>query len=144
MDILEQNAIRQACGSLLSAYAFALDDGNADELLRLFAADGVLRSAGKVLRGRDEIAGIVGQRPADLVLRHQLTTTHVSVVDEQRASGRAYYLLYRTNGTDVPLPMPSQPFSGGEWVASFVKSAEGWTLNELEIKRVFASAAKPA
>jgi hypothetical protein len=144
MDILEQSVIRQACSSLLAAYAFALDDGRPEELAPLFAPDGVLRSGGKVLRGRSEIVQIIGERPADLVLRHQLTTTHIAVIDAQRASGRVYYLLYRANGTEAPLAMPPQPFSGGEWTANFVKSEAGWTFSELEIKRLFASAPKPA
>jgi hypothetical protein len=142
MELHETTAIQQACAGLLSAYAFALDGGNAADLVQLFAIDGVLRSAGKVLRGHGEIPQIIGERPADLVLRHHLTTLNVRVVDASHAVGRVYYLLYRANG-EAPLPMPAQPFSAGEWKASFARAEAGWVFAELEIQRLFSSAIKP-
>lgn len=144
MDASVRQAIEITCRGLLADYAVAVDRGDGAAMAALFAPDGVLRRGDLVLTGRAEIPMIVGQRPADLVMRHLVSTVSVRVIDAQSAEALAYYTVYNARGAALPLPMV-MPFSIGEWHSAFVPTPAGWLLSRLEIRRVFVSdAAQPA
>ncbi len=136
MNLQLQTSIEQACASVISAYAVALDCGEKERLVSLFVSDGVLRSGGRVLRGASELPDIIGAREPDLVLRHHLTTISIDVTDDDSARGLAYYMLFKASGTALPLTM-EQPFSIGEWTSQFTRTETGWKLAEHEIRRLF-------
>lgn len=132
----DRDAIERSCRSLLHDYAVAVDRGDADAMLALFAENGVLRRGELELRGRAELPRILQGRPADMVMRHLLTTVSVAVRDADHAEAVSYYLLYNGRGTGLPLPFEA-PFSLGDWASSFVRTPSGWRLASHEVRRVF-------
>jgi hypothetical protein len=124
------------CTRLLHAYAVAVDHGDAAAMTALFTDDGRILRGTLALSGRAELPQILAGRPDDLVMRHLLTTVLVTPDGTGGgASALVYYALYRGQGTP-PLPMP-QPFSLGEWHCRFARTAAGWRIAQLEIRRLF-------
>jgi len=142
MESAVRQGIAAACRDLLAAYAVAVDRGDGAAMAALFTPDGVLRRGELVLAGPAEIPKIVGTRPADLAMRHLLTTVAVEVLDAGAAEALAYYMVYNGQGAALPLPMP-MPFSVGEWHCGFAATPAGWRLSRLEIRRVFVREAAP-
>jgi hypothetical protein len=131
----------EACRRLLTEYAIAVDHGDAESLVPQFVEDGTHVRRNDRLRGRGQLPLILGKRPSQLVMRHHLTTMRFRVIDQNNAEGYSYYLLYRGEGDEKPLPL-DPPFSAGDWHSRFVRTAMGWKLARLEVKRLFVQSAQ--
>lgn len=76
---------------LLAGYALALDAGDFEECVELFAPDGEFLVYGKIFAGRDAIAGMFRDAARGL----HLTGSARIEVDGQRATARSQVLFVR-------------------------------------------------
>ncbi|OBL16278.1 hypothetical protein A5646_06340 [Mycobacterium sp. 1245499.0] len=76
---------------LLAGYALALDAGDVEECVQLFAPDGEFLVYGKTFAGRDAIAGMFRDAARGL----HLTGSARIEVDGQRAAARSQVLFVR-------------------------------------------------
>ena len=101
-------AAREAIRELAARYAHCADGGRFDELVALFAGDGVLAIAGREpLPGRDAILGFLRDTAASLAgsgapkrLFHHVASHSITVHDRATASGAAYFLVVTAAGPD--------------------------------------------
>lgn len=101
-------AAREAIRELAARYAHCADGARFDELVSLFAPNGVLAIAGREpLPGRDAIRAFLTETAASLAgggapkrLRHHVASHSITVHDRETASGAAYFLVVTADGPD--------------------------------------------
>jgi hypothetical protein len=122
-------AIRQT----MSAYNIAGDRMRLEELAATFLPDGVLVTPTATYTGRAEIvAGLGGgprERPAaagprPTVVRHHLTTSHITLSGPDTASGRTYFIVF----TDVG------PDHAGHYEDRLRKLDDGWLFEHRDVR----------
>jgi len=134
--------IESECARLLIAFSHGLDDGDADGVASLFAADGVWDRQGTKISGAEAIRAAVRERPAGTVTRHHFTNIRVRVIDADHAESRAYYAVYRHVGSGEPGPYPlAGPERVGDYVNRYRRTAEGWRITYNTARRLFARGA---
>ena len=99
---------REEIRELVAAYAQLADGGRFDELLELFAEDGVLRGGDAAeARGRDAIRAFLAGTGSDLkdvtaapLIRHHVSNLRIEVVSPDEARGTAYFFVVTDRGPD--------------------------------------------
>jgi SnoaL-like domain len=99
---------RDAIRDLVAAYAHAADQGRFDDLVALFAPEGVLElEDGRQLRGRAaigdflrEVAAAGAAAPGARILRHHVSSHHVISDGPNAAHGWAYFVVFTERGPD--------------------------------------------
>lgn len=86
-----------AIRDLIAGYALALDAGDVDGCVRLFASDGEFLVYGKTFAGHDGIAGMFRAAARGL----HLTGVSRITVDGDRASARSQVLFVRCGGLQL-------------------------------------------
>lgn len=107
MDTVELIA-REQIRELVAAYAHAADSGRFDELVALFADDGVLETPdGQAQRGRAAIrAFLVGTQThlaaatTTPLIRHHVSNLYIAMTSPDDATGAAYFLVVTQRGPD--------------------------------------------
>jgi hypothetical protein len=98
-----------AIRNVMSAYNVAGDRMRVEDLAATFLEEGVLKTPTATYRGRAEIvAGLGGGRqetahPVEArptVVRHNLTTSHVSLDGPDAAQARTYFIVFTDVGPD--------------------------------------------
>jgi hypothetical protein len=98
-----------AIGATMAAYNVAGDRMRLEDLAATFLEDGVLVTPTATYAGRAGIvAGLSGRgRPATpsegprpTVVRHNLTTSHVTLTGPETAQGRTYFIVFTDIGPD--------------------------------------------
>ena len=106
---LETAAVRDAIRDLVAAYAHAADRGRFDDLVALFAPQGVLElEDGRRLVGHAGIRDFLHETREGLhasptppqVLRHHVSSHRIIVEGPHAASGWAYFLVVTERGPD--------------------------------------------
>lgn len=106
-EALEHVAIRNT----MAAYNVAGDRMRIEALAATFLDDGVLETPTATYRGRAEIVAGLGGGPRDpsapppagprpTLVRHNLTTSHVSLTGPETAEGRTYFIVFTDVGPD--------------------------------------------
>ena len=99
---------RERIRELVAGYAHCADGGRFDELVGLFAADGVLQTPeGVEHRGRDALRAFLGGTKQALagatragLIRHHVSNLRIEVVDPAAATGAAYFFVVTERGPD--------------------------------------------
>jgi uncharacterized protein (TIGR02246 family) len=99
---------RERIRDLVAAYAHCADSGQFDELVELFAADGVLQTPdGVEHRGREAIrAFLCGTKEAlagatrSALIRHHVSSLRIEVTGPGSATGAAYFFVVTERGPD--------------------------------------------
>lgn len=107
MEIWELIA-RESIRELVAAYAQLADGGRFEELLDLFAADGVLHGGdAPEARGRDAIRRFLTGTGADLkdvtaiaLIRHHVSNLRIEVLGRDAARGTSYFFVVTDRGPD--------------------------------------------
>ena len=127
----QQSMIRQAIGHLQSVYNTSGDRGRIDELIAVFAADGVLEAGNGTHEGHAGIAaflnGVVetGGGSIDLTgSRHHLTTSRIEVDSADRARGWTYFFVMRDG----------QVLQEGVYIDRYQRAADGWRIAHRRVK----------
>jgi hypothetical protein len=99
-----------AIRNMMSAYNVAGDRMRVEALAATFMDDGVLQTPTATYRGRAGIIaglgggpqGAAGRRtgPRPTVVRHNLTTSHVTLSGPDMAEGRTYFIVFTDVGPD--------------------------------------------
>jgi uncharacterized protein (TIGR02246 family) len=121
-------AAEHACMRLMVGYCVYADHGQADEFAALFAEDGAwVQGSGQEIRGRDALRAYIKGRSPRVFTRHVITNMLVDIVDEDRATGVAYAVVFRDrdHAGDGPAPMCA-PEAVVEYRDEFRRTAEGW------------------
>ena len=101
-------AAREEIRELVAAYAHLADTGRFDQLLDLFAEDGVLHGGdAPEARGREEIRRFLTGTGADLrsvspvaLIRHHVSNLSIEVLGPDEARGIAYFFVVTDLGPD--------------------------------------------
>jgi uncharacterized protein (TIGR02246 family) len=99
---------REEIRDLVARYAHCADGGRFDELVALFAEDGVLRIDDREpLRGRDAIRAFLDATreslrasPTSRFTRHHVSSLRVEVTSPDAATGAAYFLVATDHAVD--------------------------------------------
>jgi len=119
----------RACLDLMARYCAHVDTRRHADLAALFAPEGELHIAGRLLRGGLEIARFFDERPASLSV-HLPGAEWVDVdLVSASAQGGCSAAVYRVNGDPATLTLP-QPLAAPPVLARyedrFVKTPAGW------------------
>jgi len=135
-------AIERECQRVLMRSVNVFDQGDYRGFAELFAPDGVFVRANQPdepLVGREAILNALLARPAGRLSRHLCTNIEIDVIDENRAVGRCYLLLYTANAAD-PAPAGGRQADPvqrlGEYRDEYVRTDEGWRIARREGKAV--------
>jgi hypothetical protein len=113
------------------------DRGRFDALAACFQADGVLRWATGVARGREQIAADLAAGATDRRLtfvRHHLTLFEIALApDHASATGAIRFFTLSDVGPD----------HAGTYLDRYVREAEGWLIAEREVRVEWQSPASP-
>lgn len=99
---------REEIRELVARYAHHADSGRFEELVALFADDGLLQIDDREpLRGRQAILDFLGatrssacESPAARSIRHHLSSLSIDVANTENASGSSYFLVLTERGPD--------------------------------------------
>jgi uncharacterized protein (TIGR02246 family) len=105
---LSELIARERIRDLVAAYAQCADRGRFDELVGLFAADGVLQTPdGVEHRGHEAIRAFLGGTKEALagatgsgLIRHHVSSLHIEVTGPGSAAGAAYFFVVTERGPD--------------------------------------------
>jgi ABC-type dipeptide/oligopeptide/nickel transport system ATPase subunit len=116
---------------LQSIYNTAGDRGRIDDVLTVFAEDGVLDIPGRTLAGKSAIAAFLsnvartGSDSVDLRgSRHHLSTSRIDLVGEDAALGWSYFFVMRAG----------QVIQEGTYIDRFARIPEGWRIAHRRVK----------
>lgn len=149
MDEIQRLLAERACARLIVEYAHRLDFGAADTIWELFVADGVWEMPGEGLRwsGWEELRQGLPARLSDdrRTTRHICTNTAITVLGEASASGLTYMVNFRhdfggpamVDGARRLAPA-SLPRYIGEYIDTFVKTADGWRFGARRVELSFS------
>ncbi len=133
----------RACDRLIYQYAHFVDSGEAARIVDLFTDDGVWTGAdGRSMDGQDQIRAAFSARQAltRRLSRHVITNVLVDVHSDYEASGTAYLVNYRHDGTgdQVERPGPARhPKFVGDYHLEF-RSLDGeWRIARLRFDLLF-------
>ena len=132
---MEPAQIERACQRLILRSIRAFDERDWQTYARLFTPDGVFIRANQPaepLVGREAIAAALGSRSVRRITRHLCTNIEIEVLDEHRAEGRCYLLLFAGEAQAAAADsggVPAQPPQRvGEYHDLFSLTAEGWRI----------------
>ncbi len=99
---------REEIRDLVARYAHHADAGRLDELVALFAEDGLLQIDDREpLRGRDAILAFLAstrsgasESPAARSIRHHVSSLRIDVSARDAATGSSYFLVVTQRGPD--------------------------------------------
>jgi uncharacterized protein (TIGR02246 family) len=133
----------RACERLMYQYARFVDRGEAARVADLFTEDGVWTAAdGRSMDGQDQIRAAFSARQAltRRLSRHVITNVLIDVGSDTEASGTAYLVNYRHDGTGdtVERPGPARhPKFVGDYHLGF-RSLDGeWRIARLRFDLLF-------
>jgi ketosteroid isomerase-like protein len=126
-----------ACTRLCVDFANHIDARRYDDVLDLFAEDGILDRMGQELVGREAIAGFLAARPQDVETRHLCTNISVEIHDANEGVGSSYVLFVRGKPQDGPSRIEGPP-SVVEYHDRFTRTAAGWRIRSRRIRIVMS------
>ena len=123
MDVWELTA-REEIRELVARYAHFADSGRFEELVALFAEDGVLEIDGREpVRGRDSILAFFASTRSDVressvrSIRHHVSSLRIDVSAPVAATGASYFLVVTERGPDHwGRYRDRYTVSGGRWL----------------------------
>jgi 3-phenylpropionate/cinnamic acid dioxygenase small subunit len=131
MDMWELEA-REQIRDTIARYAHCVDGGRFDELVDLFASDGVLEVEGdSVYRGPGAIRAFVTGTGRDLAagtgvprIRHHVSNVLIEVEGPDRAGARSYFLAVTDRGVD----------HWGRYRDELVRVGDGWRFARRRVR----------
>jgi ketosteroid isomerase-like protein len=105
---IDELVARERIRETVAAYAQLADGGRFDEVVALFAEDGVLAVDGRApFVGRAAIRAFLAGTGADLrattgvpLVRHHVSNLRIAVETPERATGSCYFLVVTDRGVD--------------------------------------------
>lgn len=131
-------AIEWDCAQLLTGFFNAFDAFRYDDMVALFAPDGVWHRQGKALRG-SAIREALEARSRTQTVRHVVTNIQITVKDERHADSLLYLTAYMADTGSRPTEPPpiSAPSLLLDVPGKLVLTPQGWRIASLTMTRVF-------
>jgi hypothetical protein len=137
----DQNAIVRewSCQQVMTKLLYWLDERRYDDLVGLFASDGLWYRQGKVLKGGSQIMEAMEARSATYTIRHVMTNFLVTRFDGDVAEAVGYVTAYANDSGEIPEKpvMIQAPMSIFVAYAKFRCSPADVKLIELDLKPEF-------
>lgn len=124
---------RDAIRDLVAAYAHAADRGRFDDLVALFAPQGVLELPdGRRIVGRGAIAQLLRETAESLgggsgrrrLLRHHVSSHRILVEGPRAARGWAYFVVFSERGAD----------HWGRYVDAYTRCGDTWCFASRHVR----------
>lgn len=127
------------CESLIHAFCFLLDHGQAAQVVDLFCVDGVFERRGQALRGQPAIAAAMAARAPQVQTRHICSNILLRALSAERITGVTYFQFFRQDSMDgAAAKAPSDLLEAiGEYHDVFEKTADGWRFAHRRAEAVF-------
>ena len=147
MDRIQECDIELACQKVVRDYYYHVDRREFEKAVELFTPDVDWNGGGVHLHGREELLeGLYGALGKSTI-RHILTNTLVTVIDEDHAECRSYNTLYATHDRafeagDNPIPLHGPTFIV-DMAEELVRTDEGWRIAKRRAVVVFRRDPEP-
>jgi len=123
--------IAYQCAALSTAYSHHLDAGEGDALAALFSSDGVWQIVSNRMQGREVISRYwhdrYAQRKPGERSRHVITNELIEVVDQDHATGSAYFAVYSFDA-DAAKNASLAPVAFAISQDQYIRTAAGWRI----------------
>ena len=131
-------AIESDCTQVLTRFFNAFDHWRYDDMVAMFAPDGVWHRAGKSLKGA-AILEALNARSRTQTVRHVVTNIQVDVADASRAEFILYVTAYmHDTGTKATGPPKIQsPYLLLVVLGTLVRVGEDWKITSMSMNREF-------
>lgn len=139
MDRDAARAIEWDCAQALTRFFNAFDQWRYEDMVDMFAPEGVWHRAGKSLSGKDVIVGELNKRSRTQTVRHVITNIQVDVKSETTADTLLYVTAYiHDSGVKADKPPKIQMPSLLLVVpGQMVKHGEAWKIASMSMNREF-------
>ena len=132
MDREQERGIEWECQKIMRRYYYYVDRREFEKAAELFTVDVDWLSHGVKLDGRDDLLKALYASLGDGTIRHVLTNSVVTVVDEDHAICRSYNTLYYSadaeyQEADDPLAMEG-PHRLLDSYAELTRTSESWRI----------------
>ncbi|MEO8542652.1 MAG: nuclear transport factor 2 family protein [Betaproteobacteria bacterium] len=129
----------EECKSLIHAFCFLIDHGQAADVVDLFCVDGVFERRGQALRGHAAIAVAMAARSPLVQTRHICSNIMLRAESPVRITGVTYFQFFRYDSQIAGEPKaPADLLEAvGEYHDVFEKTAHGWRFAHRRADAVF-------
>ena len=137
MDRLERLADILAIQALNADFAFHLDHGGVEELVRLFSPGATYTNGARRSQGRDQIGAFLRARSAAGVRtsRHLYSGLRISFHDDARASGTSVCMSFARN--QAPPIDHATPFLVADFEDGYERIDGEWLIASRNIRPIF-------
>lgn len=127
------------CESLIHAFCFLIDHGQAADVVDLFCEDGVFERRGQALRGQAAIAVAMAARQPEVQTRHICSNIMLRTESPGRIIGVTYFQFFRHDSRTAQGPKaPADLLEAiGEYHDVFEKTPGGWRFAQRRADAVF-------
>lgn len=129
MTDAEREAIERACEKINIAYGRHIDFSEYDAFVNLFVEDGVLEVFGQKLVGHAGLRKFTNARPANRRALHVFSNIAINVLSADKAEGRTYMTVYRSDQDDPGPVADTTPFLTGYMDDIYVRTPGGWKFS---------------
>jgi len=133
--------IKAEIKQLVDTYAMARDNLNAVAYANTFTENGTLIIGGQPYTGRDVLQARVEGANQESIGMHMMSTSDITVIDENNATGIHYATVYGAiPGDDHPEgdPIELAGFaSQGKYFDKYERTDEGWRISERRFERIY-------
>ena len=140
MNSIERLAIEWECARLVQRYCLLVDGYRHEELVELWAPDGVWETWKGPLAGHDQMRAYLDAKPTGDHTVHMAQNIVIEVVDETRATGTASFAYYGTRRDD---PAATVQRVIGRYFDRYVRTARGWRFAHRRTDMIFRSPRSP-
>ena len=128
----QERLIEQVCEKVMCLYLGHADRREFAEAVALFTPDCDWQSHGVRLRGREALLAALHASLDTGTIRHVMTNTVVTVVDQDHAVLHDYHTLYYSGDAEFETAPGPLPFEGPHRLTDsrveFVRTPEGWRI----------------
>ncbi len=147
MDRKQERLIEWTCQKLMRRYYKHVDQYEYEEAANLFTEDATWEVMGVDLKGREQILKGLYEGLQKGTIRHVLTNTVVTVIDEDNAEANSYNNIYYSPRGRLDEVKGALPFDGpnriSDHYASFVRTEAGWKMSSRVGRVIFRSKEEP-
>ena len=130
----EERAIEWECQKVWRRYYYHVDRHEFEKAVELFTADIDWLSHGVKCDGRDDLLKCLYAALGEGTIRHVLTNTVTTVVDDDHATVRSYNTIYYSADAEFVQSSGPLPFEGPhrlmDCYAELTRTHEGWRISK--------------
>ena len=141
MDSETERGIEWDCQKVLRQYYHYVDQRKYEKATALFTPDVDWEGMGLRVTSHEDMLEALKKSLGNDTIRHVLTNTVVTVVDENHANARSYNTLYYTAGARIEDQVDPLPFEGPHRThdgnAELIRTDDGWKISKRRSQIIF-------